>query len=600
VCVIDHLHRDLAVANDARRGRFTHAGVTLDLGRRPDWCGGGLADDEEWRIEWVKLYEGLDLAHAFVVTGERDHLSTWEDLVESFCEQVPVGFDTSDVSARRIQNWIYAWQRAAAAPHPGAPLRDGVLDVVVTRLIDDVTHLREHLTPERNHRTLELYALLIAALALPTVVDADGSLAAFALAELRRNCLTDIWTDGTHRECSTDYHHIVLRSLLGSIANARRFALDVPDDLVERVGRACDWAMHVQRPDGTIPSFSDGDNGDFGDVLTMAADLYQRDDLAWVASGGRRGAPPETTNVTFPIGGYVVQRSGWGAGARLYGDERFALLDCGPLGDGGHGHYDQLHVELVAGARVLAVDPGRYTYADGPWRRWFKGTAAHNTVTVDGADQTPYRKGRPKGLTSQARLVGRVAAGPGGEVDVVVGRVESPSYDAVHTRRLAFCAGEYWIVHDQLRAAGAHRYDVRWHLMPGEASAVQIDRHDGFVAVRSPWATYVNAGAQDVAIAGAWVSPTYGVKHEAAVIVATATANDADIVTVVVPGNAAQIDHVDIALGRVEVVLRADPAASMIDTLTWTAAADDPVGVVRWSRRISSSWAHHGVGGLER
>jgi hypothetical protein len=127
LCVIDDLGRDLAVARAARAGRFSHCGVTLDLGRRPDWINGGLTDPE-WRIEWVKLYEGLDLAHACVVTGNGDYLTAWEDLVESFCYQVPVGHDTSDVSARRLQNWLYAWQRFAADPDfaglrpgPGGP-----------------------------------------------------------------------------------------------------------------------------------------------------------------------------------------------------------------------------------------------------------------------------------------------------------------------------------------------------------------------------------------------------------------------------------------------------------------------------------------------
>ena len=77
VCVIDALHRDVAIADDVRRGRFKHAGVSLRLGRHPDWLHDGLADDEEWRIEWVKLYEGLDLGHAFGVTGDSYHLDVW-------------------------------------------------------------------------------------------------------------------------------------------------------------------------------------------------------------------------------------------------------------------------------------------------------------------------------------------------------------------------------------------------------------------------------------------------------------------------------------------------------------------------------------------
>ncbi len=47
------------------------------------------------------------------------------------------------------------------------------------------------------------------------------------------------------------------------------------------------------------------------------------------------------------------------------------------------------------------LDPGRYTYAE-PERRWFRGTAAHNTVTVDGLDQTPYARGRSSAPAAQA------------------------------------------------------------------------------------------------------------------------------------------------------------------------------------------------------
>ena len=61
VCVVDERGHDLAVAEDAAAGRFTHNGVTLPLGPAPDWIGGGLATDVEWRTEWVKHHEGLAL-----------------------------------------------------------------------------------------------------------------------------------------------------------------------------------------------------------------------------------------------------------------------------------------------------------------------------------------------------------------------------------------------------------------------------------------------------------------------------------------------------------------------------------------------------------
>src|SRR6185295_11844542 len=106
---IAHLHERLDVAEAVCEGRFTHQGLALELGLPPDWYHRALPGDEEWRIEWWKQYEGLDLAHAFHTTGERRFADAWESLVESFVEQVPVSADSSDVAARRITNWIYAW-----------------------------------------------------------------------------------------------------------------------------------------------------------------------------------------------------------------------------------------------------------------------------------------------------------------------------------------------------------------------------------------------------------------------------------------------------------------------------------------------------------
>ena len=115
------------------------------------------------------------------------------------------------------------------------------------------------------------------------------------------------------------------------------------------------------------------------------------------------------------------------------------------------------------------VDPGRFTYSEEPpnLRRWFKGTAAHNTVCVDGLDQTPYRRGRPHGPGGD-RAAARPRARRG--LDLLAGEAVSPAYEAVHERRIAFVDGAYWVVEDRLRGERAHRYDLRFHLAP-EAQA---------------------------------------------------------------------------------------------------------------------------------
>jgi hypothetical protein len=470
-CVIDEEHRDLAAAEDAASGRFSIQGTTLTLGVEPDWMGAALPADREWRLEWSKFYFGLDLAWAYWRTRDQRFVRAWEQLVTSWIGQVPASHDSTDVIGRRVQNWIYAWDRFSRA---GAALDTATVARLVDSLGAQLAHLRANLTAERNHRTLELYALFVAALALPAL-DADGSLRAFAVTELTRNLQDDVLPDGVHREASTHYHLLVLRSFLGVLENARRFGMTLPPAFRPRLARACEFAVHCHRPDGEIPALSDSDTGSYRRLLRLAARLFQRSDWLYVATAGRRGTPPGATAASFESGGYFIQRSGWGRESSSFADERYLIFDCGPLGDGGHGHYDMLNVEIAAGGRPLIVDPGRYTYhadeSDGTWRRWFKGTAGHNTITVDGLDQVPYRPGRPKGPQPRATFGGR-STHPG--LDVMWGEVASPCYDAVHQRRILFVAGEYWIVEDRLTALTPHRYDLRFHLSPAASAEAHV------------------------------------------------------------------------------------------------------------------------------
>jgi len=85
--------------------------------------------------------------------------------------------------------------------------------------------------------------------------------------------------------------------------------------------------------------------------------------------------------------------------SRLYPDAGIAVMkaagiqvviDGGAFGAGtaGHSHSDTLSLIIRAGEEEILIDPGTYTYvSDARWRNWFRGTAAHNTVRVNGRDQ---------------------------------------------------------------------------------------------------------------------------------------------------------------------------------------------------------------------
>ncbi len=528
-CVIENAYRDLRVADDVCAGIFTHAGVTLEFGTHPEWLAATLPPDEEWRIEWYKFYYGLNLAHAFSQTSDEKYRRVWQQLVQSWIAQMPVGCDTSDVAARRIQNWIYAWNAFSLF----SDFEPEFEDQIVSSLAAQVAHLRNNVTAERNHRTLELYALFIAVLALPEL-DQNGLLE-FAIAELHRNLLTDVRPDGVHREQSTHYHATALRSFLGARENASRFGLDFPAGYDEGLESACEFLLHVQRPDGLIPALSDADTGNYSDLLELAALIFNRPDFLYAATAGLEGKPPRVTCAGFPDGGYYIQRSGWGDEATGFRNEKYLVFDCGPIGDGGHGHYDLLNIEVAANGQPLIIDPGRFTYAEdeAQWRHRFKGTAAHNTVCVDALDQVPYRCGKPKGALAHGSLLERVTT-PG--FDMLCGEVQSPVYEAVHTRRIFFIAGEYWLVVDSLRGRVPHTFDLRFHLTAGAWNrCARIDRpHNS--GIRTAELVLLFEPDREPVVSHGWVSPLYGVKQAAPVVnVRSEGLAQTDFFTLIVP-----------------------------------------------------------------
>src|SRR6185436_10251070 len=106
--------------------------------------------------------------------------------------------------------------------------------------------------------------------------------------------------------------------------------------------------------------------------------------LARLKERGRAGFRPRRQ---FAESGYYLLGGGFDTP-----DEVRLLVDCGALGYlslAAHGHADALSFTLNIGDREILVDPGTYAYHTEPeWRRYFRGTLAHNTVTVDDQDQS--------------------------------------------------------------------------------------------------------------------------------------------------------------------------------------------------------------------
>jgi len=298
--------------------------------------------------------------------------------------------------------------------------------------------------------------------------------------------------DGGYFEQSTYYHRYALDFYQHLLILCGLNGIELPGELRGRVEKMAEFAMYAMRPDGTLPMIGDADGGkalqlercDVNDVrpaLSTAAILFGRGDLAFAAGtlseetawllgpdaaarfAGVKPVEPGTTSVHFPDTGWFFLRSGWRK------DANYLYFDAGPQGMGpsGHGHADMLGIEIACGGRPVIVDPGTYLYASSPeWRDYFRGTAAHNTATVDGEDQAVRVD-----TFKWARLPNPVlrAVHLGDDLDFIDAehdgytRLENP---VVHRRRVLFARPDYWLVIDSFRMTGdaIHAFEIAFHL----------------------------------------------------------------------------------------------------------------------------------------
>lgn len=189
---------------------------------------------------------------------------------------------------------------------------------------------------------------------------------------LREQLCEQVLEDGGHFERSPMYHLKVLLGLLDTINLLRTFGLECPPWLLEPVVRMLTWASWMRHPDGQIPLFQDS-YLDAPSSAECCMEYAARLDLP---------LPADPAPLVFgPQSGYARASLGpW-----------TAICDVGgvsPDYQPGHAHAGTLTFELSVDAIRAIVDTGVSTYEAGDRRDWERGTAAHNTVKVDGEDSS--------------------------------------------------------------------------------------------------------------------------------------------------------------------------------------------------------------------
>ncbi|MCC6454711.1 MAG: alginate lyase family protein [Caldilineaceae bacterium] len=442
--------------------------------------------DWTWDLNRHAYFESLGRAYWY--TGDERYVAKFSDLLHDWLAHNPASVRQPSWSsvfevAFRINAWIGALHLFQHSPSLDEATHTALLAGLWThgQFLD--TYLELH--AQNNHLLLESKSLAMLGILFPEFKAAarwrERGLTIFCQ-ELR----AQVCADGVHGERASLYHRIISGELLELLVLADQNAIALPPEIAQIFTKMVEFELWLTKPDGQVPLVGDSAledmhlrySGVSGGAALMqlhhlkaaAPDLGERE--LWLLGPQRVAAylgsaaePVEVGSRAFAEGGYITMR-GESDPASAY-----ALFDCGPFGyalDSTHGHADALNLELYAHGQSWVVDPGVYsTHLGWQWRRFFRGTRGHNTVVVDGQDQSRLldwrRVYRPAKTSLQAWISNPtfdfVAASHDGYE-----RLAAP---ITHQRQIFFVKPHYWIVIDQLSGAGEHAFDLYFHLMPG-------------------------------------------------------------------------------------------------------------------------------------
>lgn len=425
-------------------------------------------------VDWQKRYVShlwnynlhyfdyaVDLASAHRATGDAKYVTVFEELAVDWIEGTQPGrgdgwepYPTS----LRVVNWMYAFLVFEKLLEPDA--RDVIVASLAKQLAFLERRLEHHILANhllKNHKALAIGGAFF-----------EGS-TADRWADLGE---TGVWTelqeqvneDGGHYERSPMYHMIVLGDFLELLLLWKALDRDVARGRTQRMTTMLRAAGVLCRPNGPIHLFQDAAHG-------IGPDMEQ------ISGWGR-----ETLECEVPEIKGVLELPNTGYYGVAFDDQNSRLLiDAGapaPDYQPGHAHCSLLSFELDLLGLPFAVDSGVHGYADDPYREYVRSTRAHNTVVIDGKEQSE--------IWSAFRMARRARSVEGsgtlnGQQYVFQGSyVPYHSRNARHHRRIVGTAGN-WRIEDTVEGAEGARLDSYLHIHPQWSVSV----HDGFLLART-------------------------------------------------------------------------------------------------------------------
>ncbi len=451
------------------------------------------AGDCKFVWEPNRHHQPVVLGRAWCLSGDIRFANAVVEQLDSWLNQNPYGVGMNWRSGLelgiRLINWAWALDLIKESKVIDDQLTNRILDSI-SRHIWEIDRNYSQGSSINNHLIGEAAGVFVAASYFGNLRN-SSKWRAKSQAILNREILNQTFPDGGNMEQAIGYHLFVLQFFVVAGIVARACGHDFPESYWSRLEKKFEFIGVLSEGGDRLPAFGDGDDGyvlnigndplNIKEWLAVGAALFERSDFkAWaggyaepvewlLGTPGRQSfkSIPEQQNKTsisraFKDSGYYLLQHG-----ELDSTDRISVVfDCGPLGMGAlaaHGHADALSFTLRAFGRDILVDPGTYDYFSYPeWRKYFRSTRAHNTIVIDGRDQSEMLGLFLWGRRAKAECLSWQSSDVGGKV---IGKHDGYMYlgdPVIHKRMLDLDVKEL-VIRDDIIASGKHEIEVFFH-----------------------------------------------------------------------------------------------------------------------------------------
>jgi len=494
--------KDAALGNPPRWNIDPRTGIEAPLrfGKRLDYRDAARVGDIKYLWELNRHLHLVTLAQAGAITGDLRYGAVLRAHLESWFAACPyrsgANWSSALEPALRLISWSAAWQLLGGEASPLlAQANAGFRERWLQSVFHHASFVRGHFSlysSANNHLIGEAAGLYVAALTWPCWPHAARWREA-AKRILEREVELQNGADGVNREQAVAYQRSELELLLICRLAGEAHGETFSSAFHGRIEAMLEYLASIMDAGGNVPMIGDSDDAialrldhragfcGYRSLLATGAILFRRGDFAkkagaldertrWLiadADAAFRALDTRAVRLpvkqAFPAGGYYI------LGCDFETPQEIRLIvDAGAIGYqtiAAHGHADALAFCLSAGGMEFLIDPGTYAYhTRQAWRRYFRGTGAHNTVRIDGADQS-----QAGGSFMWLRKARAVCASWSSETDRDAFEGWHDGYcrlndPVLHRRRIVLDKRARWItLEDRLEMKGSHVVELFFH-----------------------------------------------------------------------------------------------------------------------------------------